>query len=50
MKLICSLFAVLLVLQIAGCVREGTYPITGQECSPDDPVQRLDASDCVPPG
>lgn len=26
-----------------------TYPVSGQPCSPDDPVHDLDAGDCVPP-
>ncbi|MBV2361066.1 hypothetical protein KUH32_14975 [Thalassococcus sp. CAU 1522] len=25
------------------------YPITGQECGPDDPVTDMDAADCVAP-
>lgn len=29
-----------------------TYPISGEECGPNDPVQTLDAADCavVPAG
>ncbi len=34
---------------LAACQAEGTYPITGEECRPDDPVQEL-ATDPCPPG
>ncbi len=29
-----------------------TYPVTGEQCGPEDPVQTLDAADCniLPPG
>lgn len=27
-----------------------TYPVTGEQCGPDDPVKTLDAADCyIPP-
>ncbi len=27
-----------------------TYPVTGEQCGPNDPVKKLDADDCfVPP-
>lgn len=31
---------------LAGCAQEDRYPITGEECGPNDPVLSLDASDC----
>lgn len=34
---------------LAGCTDPEQYPISGQECSPDDPVHDLSASDCIPP-
>lgn len=48
MKFVQSLFMISLVLLISGCIREDRYPITGEECGPDDPVRGLDASDCIP--
>ncbi|PJI84298.1 hypothetical protein BC777_3840 [Yoonia maricola] len=44
MKRIIPLFAILI---LAGCATEGTYPISGEECGPDDPVLTLDAADCT---
>lgn len=35
-----------LPLLLAACTEPGTYPISGEECGPDDPVLELDASDC----
>lgn len=26
---------------------EGKYPVNGEACGPDDPVQKLDANDCA---
>lgn len=36
---------------LAGCEKDAdTYPITGAQCGPDDPVKTLDATDCyIPP-
>ena len=34
---------------LAGCTEPDHYPISGQECGPDDPVLDLDANDCVLP-
>ncbi|WP_170376001.1 MULTISPECIES: hypothetical protein [Ruegeria] len=38
-------------LVLAACEKEPeTYPITGEECGPEDPVKTLDAEDCfIPP-
>lgn len=38
-------------LVLAACEKEAeTYPISGEECGPEDPVKTLDAEDCfVPP-
>ena len=40
------LFALLLV---ASCANDGTYPVSGEECGPNDPVLTLDALDCTVP-
>jgi hypothetical protein len=47
-----SLFLVLSLIAVAGCVDEGRYPVSGEECSAEDPVSNVDASmaDCVPVG
>ncbi len=34
---------------IASCAEEGRYPVTGDECGPNDPVLTLDAADCTIP-
>ncbi|WP_187393983.1 hypothetical protein [Oceaniovalibus sp. ACAM 378] len=34
---------------LAGCTDPDHYPISGQECGPNDPVLDMDASDCVLP-
>lgn len=35
---------------LSACQNPDHYPVSGQECGPDDPVQDVDASmaDCVP--
>ena len=39
----------LLLLALAACETEPeTYPITGEPCSPDDPVQETDVIRCAP--
>lgn len=48
MKKATILVALSLVLGLTGCEKEGTYPITGEECGPEDPVKTLDAKDCTP--
>ena len=50
-----SLTTVLMMaaLILSACEKEAdTYPVTGEQCGPDDPVQTLDATDCniLPPG
>jgi len=34
----------------AACTEPRTYPVSGQECGPDDPVRSVDAdaADCIP--
>ena len=45
------ILAVLLAsLMLVACTEDGTYPLSGEECSPDDAVQDLDAADCAVPG
>ncbi|UWQ23353.1 hypothetical protein K3553_10060 [Leisingera aquaemixtae] len=35
-----------LPLLLAACTEPGAYPVSGEECGPDDPVLELDAADC----
>ena len=49
MKLISALVLVLALFGFAGCTDPAHYPISGQECGPDDPVKDLSPSDCLPP-
>ncbi len=35
-------------LVLAGCEDDGKYPVSGEDCSAEDPVLTLDASDCMP--
>lgn len=39
----------LAVILLANCAQDGRYPISGQECGPNDPVLTLDAADCTVP-
>ena len=40
----------LMALGLAGCVtaEDDTYPISGKECTAEDPVQEFGATDCSP--
>lgn len=49
MKAITILVMLAAFATISGCTDSDHYPISGQECSPDDPVHDLSASDCMPP-
>lgn len=44
-----TLMALTLTLGLAACEEPTTYPVSGEECTPGDPVQGLDAGDCVVP-
>ncbi|WP_299360330.1 hypothetical protein [uncultured Paracoccus sp.] len=46
---IAVLLSSLLVLTACGEAEVTNYPMSGEPCSPDDPVQTMEASDCVPP-
>lgn len=37
-----------LLLGLAACAEEGRYPLTGEECGPEDPVTGMTAPDCPP--
>ena len=40
---------IIAILFLASCAAEGRYPLSGEECSPGDPVLTLDAADCTVP-
>ncbi len=45
MSAVFKLFSMLLVMvMLSACTEPKTYPISGQECGPDDPVKKMDAS------
>ncbi|WP_209598391.1 hypothetical protein [Ruegeria sp. HKCCSP351] len=48
-----SLAALMMIsaMLLSACENKGeTYPVTGEQCGPNDPVKTLDAEDCyVPP-
>lgn len=41
------LLLLLTPLVLTACVEENRYPVTNEECTADDPVLELDASDCA---
>lgn len=43
------LFSCLLGLAACENTTTTTYPLSGQPCSPSDPVQGMSATDCLPP-
>ena len=47
MKVFLNLAAALF---LAACVNEDRYPVSGEECTAEDPVKQIDSSmvDCVP--
>ncbi|MGJ8587480.1 MAG: hypothetical protein ACSHXW_04950 [Yoonia sp.] len=44
-----KLIPILMILFLASCAQDGTYPLSGEECGPNDPVLTLDAADCTSP-
>ena len=44
-----AVLALVSALVLLGCAAPETYPLSDQECGPDDPVKELDASDCLTP-
>lgn len=39
-----------LPLGLMACTEPNTYPVSGEQCDPKDPVLELDAADCGMPG
>ncbi|MCL6282990.1 hypothetical protein M3P21_05530 [Ruegeria sp. 2012CJ41-6] len=45
-----TLLAAVATLALLGaCTKEDTYPVTGEQCGPDDPVKKIDVADCYVP-
>ncbi|MFG5383301.1 hypothetical protein ACEWPN_19260 [Yoonia sp. R2-816] len=47
MKHLILTLSIAIAFILAGCAETGRYPVSGEECGPNDPVLSLDASDCV---
>lgn len=35
------------VLALSACTEEGRYPLSGEECTAEDPVQEMTSADCA---
>ncbi|MEL6617457.1 MAG: hypothetical protein AAFP16_01175 [Pseudomonadota bacterium] len=44
-----TLLALLALIGTAACEEPETYPLSGEECGPNDPVQELNVDNCTPP-
>ena len=42
--------ALIALVFLQACEDRDTYPISGQECGPNDPVQEMTVPDCTPTG
>ena len=40
----------LVMFGLSACSEPGTYPLGEDQCKPTDPVQKMDAKDCMVPG
>ena len=49
MNRLVQVFLIAVALGISGCAEPGRYPVSGEECGPQDPVLDLDAADCQVP-
>ncbi len=47
MKPLAMLLALAALITLAACEGQDSYPLSGEPCAPEDPVQELDARDCV---
>jgi hypothetical protein len=47
MKRLVQIALIAVSLGLTGCAEPGYYPLSGEECQPNDPVMDLDASDCA---
>ncbi|PTX56044.1 hypothetical protein C8N43_0694 [Litoreibacter ponti] len=49
MKYPLTIACMIALTALSACVTEDRYPVSGEECGPNDPVKDLDAADCLPP-
>ncbi|MFL4470993.1 hypothetical protein ACERZ8_14295 [Tateyamaria armeniaca] len=42
--------AVIALVFLQACENPETYPVSGEDCGPNDPVLDLNAEDCTVPG
>lgn len=49
-RLTVLLLALMTTGLLGACAEEGRYPVSGEECGPEDPVRDLEpvAADCLP--
>ena len=43
-----SFFALVALVGLVACETPQTYPVSGQECGPEDPVLDLNVENCAP--
>ena len=48
MKILTWTVGIIAMFGLAACAEPGHYPVSDEECGPNDPVLTLDASDCAP--
>lgn len=50
MRPMMTLLTLFAALALAGCVEpeDDTYPLSGEQCTAEDPVQDFGATDCTP--
>ncbi|MGB8812621.1 MAG: hypothetical protein WCC57_05495 [Paracoccaceae bacterium] len=46
MKQKIQLLVFAMMFAVAGCADPGRYPVSGEECGPNDPVLDMSAPDC----
>jgi hypothetical protein len=49
MKRLVQIVLISATLGISGCAEPGHYPVSGEDCKPNDPVKDLNAADCIVP-
>ncbi|WP_299725521.1 hypothetical protein [uncultured Tateyamaria sp.] len=49
MKPVLYCLGLLAVLALSACEPPDRYPVSGEQCGPEDPVLDLSVDDCTPP-
>ena len=47
MKPLAMILALAALFALGACEGHDSYPLSGEPCAPDEPVQELEARDCV---